>query len=626
MSVLAGWLGLGGDGHDAWIRMVATLDAATPRAEARELVLPGTAIALRDPAGRPGGRRIHRDGDDHYLVLLGDLYDADAVLGPGSGPIDLARRVFEAWHVRGPALWADLEGDFAVIVASPRARTLVLVTDDQETFSLYHRRVDGACLFSTELPVMAASAATPLPMDPAYFIDNLIHTMAPAERSPLLGVSRVPPGHQAIITPDGVHLSRTWRPEDVPDVRLPRDADYVEAVRDLVAAAVRRRLPATGRVGAHLSAGLDSTLVASVAAPILHADGRGLDTYTLATDPAVVGDGWQGTYWDEAGTATAYGRSLPGARAHAVSLDPQDPWRALDAMQHAAGGPMWTVHGVTGVSDLHRLAAGHGVRVMLDGIGGNITTSSPGLRALPGFVLGGRWLRLLKEWRALADIGIPLPSALAHSFGPLLPANVERLARRLTGKPEPYALAALPLRPDLLARGDTTEGAPRAGNARRARAAMLAAGPARRTTQAVRRLHGISLRHPLMDKALVRFCLGIPDEQYLRHGETRHLARRVLRGLGAPPAITDERRMAVRYAGWHATLTHARSEIERDLAAMAQSPGCGAVLDVERVRRLVAAMPNDGLDRRQVYLPYLQTVCTALSVGRYICRLEGRNG
>src|SRR3569623_2417110 len=112
---------------------------------------------------------------------------------------------------------------------------------------------------------------------------------------------------------------------------------------------------------------------------------------------------------------------------------------------------------------------------------------------------------------------------------------------------------------DFLDRGDyeraargTGHDVPFAGDTDR-RAARLRVVQARAQRDgaggAARRYRRFDVRDPYADRRLVEFTLGIPETQYMRGGEDRWLARRVLADR-LPVSVTGERRRGLQCPEW----------------------------------------------------------------------------
>src|SRR5262249_37747132 len=137
---------------------------------------------------------------------------------------------------------------------------------------------------------------------------------------------------------------------------------------------------------------------------------------------------------------------------------------------------------------------------------------------------GYRWRRLVRQC----------------VVAPLLPGWLFRLYRRWRngGRPPWHEFAAV--RPefaaasgihDRAAREDTPFDAPPRLSARLARISGLRSYSETADWFTKLRAHfGIDAREPAFDRRLFEFCLGIPEDQYLRKGQDRWLIRRAMRG------------------------------------------------------------------------------------------------
>jgi asparagine synthase (glutamine-hydrolysing) len=94
--------------------------------------------------------------------------------------------------------------------------------------------------------------------------DYLGQRYVPGPRTAFKGISKLPAGHLAVVSAQGVAIRRYW---DVPlDGETWSEAECVAAFRDLVTDSVRRELVSDVPLGVFLSGGLDSTTVTGLMA------------------------------------------------------------------------------------------------------------------------------------------------------------------------------------------------------------------------------------------------------------------------------------------------------------------------------------------------------------------------
>ena len=154
-----------------------------------------------------------------------------------------------------------LHGQFAFVAHDLATRTTHLVRDRLGVLPLYYRPLPGGHAFGSEIKAVLATGPRP-EVDAAQLDDYLAARAVPAPRTLFTGVSKLPAGHRAWIGPDGeLRTARYWEPpeSDPPGTWGTRKA--VDTVAEAVRAAVEAALVADVPVGAHLSGGVDSSLI-----------------------------------------------------------------------------------------------------------------------------------------------------------------------------------------------------------------------------------------------------------------------------------------------------------------------------------------------------------------------------
>jgi asparagine synthase (glutamine-hydrolysing) len=142
---------------------------------------------------------------------------------------------------------------------------------------------------------------------------------------------------------------------------------------------------------------------------------------------------------------------------------------------------------------------------------------------------------------------------------------------------------------------------------------------------ALRALTGLDLRDPLADSRLLEFCAAIPGDQFLRNGQTRWLARRVLADR-LPPMIIENRRRGAQCPEWFDRLDARRDRIARDIAGLENSPTASRVLDIARLKALTTDWPSDPAQAMRQGDAYRFVLARGAHVGEFIRWVEGANG
>jgi asparagine synthase (glutamine-hydrolysing) len=161
-----------------------------------------------------------------------------------------------------------LEGMFAIAIWDQKTRTLLLARDRVGKKPLFVWEGPGRVVFGSEIKAIAAHPDVSLEIDQGAVPYYFMHGYVPHPRTFYRGVSHVEPGTVVTFDDRGKRTDRRYWQLAFPSAREPqRGYDHraaVSRVRELVTAAVQRRLISDVPLGAFLSGGIDSAIVAGV--------------------------------------------------------------------------------------------------------------------------------------------------------------------------------------------------------------------------------------------------------------------------------------------------------------------------------------------------------------------------
>ncbi len=475
-----------------------------------------------------------------------------------------------------------LRGMFGLAVWDARARRAVLARDRLGIKPLYHARVGDVLVFASELKSLLASGLVEPALDYEAIDAYLTLGFVPGPRTPLAGVSKLPPGHVLVADAAGVRSEAYWRyPKPRPLAGLSAE-EHRRALLDLLDESVRLRLMSDVPLGAMLSGGLDSSLIVALMARHVSEPLR-----TFAVGFADVGRD------NELEDARRVAAAL-GSEHHELELSYATSAVELEQLVWHLDEPLADLSAL-GFLALCELTSRH-VTVALSGQGADELFG--GYARHRAAALAGAWRRLPAPVRLGAMRLAPLAPARARRALPTIAteSTVDRLLAMASGSRIDGLRARLPVGPLAALDG---------ASARRALAARLGDlpdDPLPATLYVDAQLglvddmlhyfdrasmaHSLEVRVPFLDHELVELCAGIPPQLKVRRLRTKHILREAARGL-VPDWVLAKRKVGFfndALAGWLAT--QARGALAD--ALLRPEANVAELLDARALRELVA--------------------------------------
>lgn len=179
-----------------------------------------------------------------------------------------------------------MNGQWAFAIWDKRRREMFLSRDRIGVRPLFFTQTPGAFVFGSEIKALFAYPAVAREIDPVA-LDDIFVTWSPIPpRTIFRNVCELPPGHSMRVREGAVtQLRPYWQPAysgACSDGRRP-EADYAEELYALLRDALRIRLRSDVPVGAYLSGGLDSTIIAAL---IREFAGSRLRTFSVSFEDA----------------------------------------------------------------------------------------------------------------------------------------------------------------------------------------------------------------------------------------------------------------------------------------------------------------------------------------------------
>lgn len=222
----------------------------------------------------------------HVIVFNGEIYNHATL----RKELELAGCHFVTDHSDTEVLlhayreWGEhfvhrLNGMWAFAIADLESGTLFLSRDRFGKKPLYWFHCGDTFGFSSELKSLLEHPMAPRSISPIARAKFFAYALIPAPHSLVEGVWKLPAGcNMTVQTGSSPKIDRYWTFRIEPEETTRSWEDFAGELRHLLENAVRRRLVSDVPLGVFLSGGLDSSLVAALAAP--HAAGR-LRTFSV---------------------------------------------------------------------------------------------------------------------------------------------------------------------------------------------------------------------------------------------------------------------------------------------------------------------------------------------------------
>ncbi|MEO3783772.1 N-acetylglutaminylglutamine amidotransferase [Actinocorallia sp. B10E7] len=233
--------------------------------------------------------------------------------------------ILKGYHHWGRDCVSRFNGMFAFAVHERDSGVLVLGRDRLGVKPLYVSAGPGRLRFASTLPALLAGGGVDTSLDLVALHHYMtFHSVVPAPRTILKGVSKLPPATVRTVRPDGSSEDHVyWRPSFTRDE--PKDPEeWPQAILESLRAAVDIRMVADVPVGVLLSGGLDSSLIVGLLA---EAGQQGLETFSIGFHSA------GGESGDEYAYSDLVARHF-GTRHHKIHIGDD---RLLPALHGAIG-------------------------------------------------------------------------------------------------------------------------------------------------------------------------------------------------------------------------------------------------------------------------------------------------
>ncbi len=315
-----------------------------PRESSPGVALGFRRLAIIDVAG--GHQPLSNEDGSIWVVFNGEIYNFQELrpqlekAGHHFRTRSDTETLVHLYEDEGLDAFAHLNGMFALAIWDSRQRRLVLARDRLGKKPLVYHQQPGRLAFASELKSLLEIPGMARDLDPVALDEYLTYQYIPHPRTIFRDFRKLPPGHLAVYAEERLDIRPYWQP----DLNHQRDWTRDEAVRELrttLASAVRLRLRSDVPLGAFLSGGVDSSLIAAVAQQQMD---QPLKTFSI---------GFPVREYDETDYARLVARHL-GTEHHefqvtpaGVEILPELVWHYDEPFADSSAIPTWYVSQLT---------------------------------------------------------------------------------------------------------------------------------------------------------------------------------------------------------------------------------------------------------------------------------------
>ncbi len=177
--------------------------------------------------------------------------------------------ILKAYHAWGENCVQRFFGMFAFAIWDMRDKSLFLARDRLGIKPLYHTLDESRLRFASTPQALLAGGGVDISLDPVALHQHFtLHGVAPAPRTILQGIKKLPPAHTLRLTASGEVVQRCyWTLDATRPSQTLTEQEWLSATRIVLRRAVERhRLASDVPVGILLSGGLDSSLLVGLLA------------------------------------------------------------------------------------------------------------------------------------------------------------------------------------------------------------------------------------------------------------------------------------------------------------------------------------------------------------------------
>ncbi|MEH7112164.1 lasso peptide isopeptide bond-forming cyclase [Neobacillus niacini] len=540
---------------------------------------------------------------------------------------------YQKWGEDAPKY---LIGDFAFMIWDEKKKLLFGARDFSGGRTLYYNHQGSRFSFCTTIEPLLTLPNVQKQLKEEWLaeflaISSVVDTVD-VSITPYKGIKQVPPSHSISVVGNKASLKRYYTLTSGEQLKLKSNEEYVEAFQDVFNEAIKSRLRTFRNVGSHLSGGLDSGAVVSYAVRQLSRENKQLHTFSYIPPSDFIDYTPKYLMPDERPLIHSTVQYVRGIKDHYLDFEGKNSFSEIDHFLEILEMPYKFFENSFWIKGVFEKANEEGIGVLLSGGRGNLSISWGSALDYYAILLKRmKWLKLFKELNhyrqnvggarlgripGIAKVAFPIIDRVFSSsnqyYFPLL-INQE-FARRTD------------IYNKLKEHGIDQSGWLASSNIFKQRQNHFEdlfhwnATNTLATKLSLR--YSLLKRDPTNDLRVIRYCLSIPEEQYVQNGLDRALIRRSTEGYLPNNVRLNQRIKGVQGADWvHRMVPHWNVFME-EMQQLSNDERILEFIDGARIKKALLKA-KEGPRPEHATKPEYRLLMRSLIVYRFIKKIEG---
>lgn len=526
-----------------------------------------------------------------------------------------------------------LVGDFTFVIWDEKRQKMFGARDFGGSRTLYYYRDQHRFAFSTTIEPLFSLPYVHKKLNDHWLAEHLaipdMVDAADTSSTVYRYIEQIPPSHTISIVDKRVSLSRFSAITMGKQLKLKSNEEYEEAFRDVFQTAVKAKIRTHKNVGAQLSGGLDSGSVVSFAANTLRKERKRVHTFSYIPPNDFVDFTPKHRAADERPFIQSIVQHVGNINDAYLDFKGKSSLSEIDEMLEIMEMPYKFFENSFWLKGTFEKAQEQGIGVLLNGAGGNFTISwGPAMDHYAVLLKKIKWMRLYREMNLYCkNTGVKKSKVFSAIRKTAFPNIVRNFPLE-----DPFRFPIL-INQDFADRTKVfaklnEHGIDHTGtsltNAYEARKDWFekehfwnASGTA--TTKLSLR-YGLWSRDPTNDLRVIRYCLSVPEEQFVQHGYNRSLIRRSTKNYLPDNVRLNQRVRGIQAADWVHRITPSWNPLMDELQELTKDSVVAEFLNIGLLNALISKFKEEPRSE-YAFNPEFRVLMRSLIVYRFIKKL-----